>query len=492
MKLKAILALLPVLAACGNRVDVFPANGTTEVNPDTHLTITLPFEPSTPQGGMIRIVDVKYGKVVDSLDLSIPDGPTEPRSYGPECDYPKVPYVYYRSGFPTNRNTIPGTPSGTAEPTPRDMQLTIIGGFTDGFHFHPVIIHGNTATITLHNNILEYGHRYAVLIDDEVFGCRIPKWQFATKKDIPVDFSHLTVNCDGSGDFSTVQGALDAIPDFYPYPSLIEIAAGDYEEIVYARNKSNVTIQGAGKDLTRVHYANNEVFNPHPLTVKNNEKKGTFPYRRAAFQLDNCHDIVMRDLTVATDLKGQAEGLLLNAERAALYNVRIVGDGDALQANGTIYLEQCEIDGGGDTILGRGAVYLYRCTLRNGGGPFSWVRNFKPSHGDVLVECTLESTGSHPADFGRSRLNHGSTYPEAEFVVIDCKTRNFLPSGWSELDEPTATMLEFNTTDLDTGEPVDVSQRHPISRQLDAVKDAKLIANYRDPAFVLNGWRPER
>ena len=37
-------------------------------------------------------------------------------------------------------------------------------------------------------------------------------------------------------------------------------------------NKWNVKIKGAGMADTKVHYANNEVFNPHPLTVKNQMK----------------------------------------------------------------------------------------------------------------------------------------------------------------------------------------------------------------------------
>jgi hypothetical protein len=75
-------------------------------------------------------------------------------------------------------------------------------------------------------------------------------------------------------------------------------------------------------------------------------------------------------------------------------------------------------------------------------------------------------------------------------VVIDCKTRNFNPLGWSELEEPTVVMLEFNTRDMDTGEPVDVSGRHPHSRQLTLPRDKELLASYRDPAFVLGGWNP--
>ena len=149
------------------------------------------------------------------------------------------------------------------------------------------------------------------------------------------------------------------------------------------------------------------------------------------------------------------------------------------------------MDGGGDTIFGRGSLFAYRCAFRNRGGPFTWVRNFKPAHGDIFVECTFESVSDYPADYGRSKFNHGSVYPDAEMVLIDCQVRNIIPLGWSELEEPTVVMLEYNTRDLDTGEPVDVSGRHPHSRQLTLPRDAQLVASYRDPAFVLGGWTPQ-
>lgn len=501
MKTKILLALLPLMAAaaCSKpAAEFFPARGAAGVNPDTHLVLTFKSEPTVGNSGFIRVFDAETGEAVDSLDLSIPAGLTESRTYSDDCDYTKVPYDYSREFVATNRNTVPGTPSGTAEPTPRDMQLTIIGGFTDGFRFHPVIVHGNTATIYLHNNVLEYGRKYSVSIDEGVLQCGdfsgIEKggWTFTTKRDGPHDPRHLSVSADGKADFSTVQGALDAVPDFCSEPTLIEIAAGDYEEIVYARNKTNVTLRGAGMDNTKVHYANNEVFNPHPLTVKTNEWRGTFPSRRAAFALDNCSDITIEDMTIATDLKGQAEGLLLNGERMALYNVRIIGSGDALQANGTIYMQDSELIGDGDTILGRGSLFAWRSSFFNHGGPFSWVRNVAPDHGDVFVECHFEGLPDKPADYGRTKTNHGTGYPDAEFVVINCTTRHFNPQGWSSIGLKSAKMLEFATRDADSGKLVDVSKRHEYSRQLDAVKDSALIASYSDPAFVLKGWVPER
>ena len=49
---------------------------------------------------------------------------------------------------------------------------------------------------------------------------------------------------------------------------------------------------------------------------------------------------------------------------------------------------------------------------------------------------------------------------------------------------------EYHSTNLADGRPVDMSKRHPVSRQLTVEKDAGTIAKYRNPAYVLGGWNP--
>ena len=485
-----LLALLP--AAAKPAPEYFPAKDAKNVNPDTHLVIEFPEAPTLGTKVFIRVYDAATNALVDELDLSIPAGPTAPRRYGPECDYTKVPYDYTRERMLTNRDVPAGTPSGGAQPDEIKYQLNIIGGFTDGFHFHPVLIRGNKAVIYLHNNMLEYGHEYYVTIDRSVLkasgwtGVKKGQWKFSTKRSGPADLSQLNVRADGTGDFNTLQGALDYTPDFSDKTIFITVAEGDYEEIVYCRNKSNLIVQGAGMDKSRVHYENDEVFNPHPLNIKTNEKRGTYPSRRAAVFFDNCHDIVLQDITFETAPKGQAEGLLLCGERIAMYRVHIIGGGDALQSNGTVYMEDSILDGGLDSILGRGSLFAYHSQIRNSGGAASWVRNFSPDHGDVFVECHFEGTGQRPLSFGRSR-----GYPDAELVLINCTTRNVNPVGWEAFDK-TAHAWEFNTRDADTGELVDFSKRNENSRRLDAVADAEIIRNYSDPGYVLGGWQPLR
>ena len=144
-------------------VTCFPANHAVHVNPDTHLVLTFSGPPTLGKSGQVRIYDGADHHLVDTLDLSIPAGPdpshrvTAPSATAIAAD-PSVP-------------TSPTTTTPAVRTTPADLhnyQVTTIGGLAD-FHFYPVIIHGNVATIYPHNNVLRYNHEYIVQIDAAVF-----------------------------------------------------------------------------------------------------------------------------------------------------------------------------------------------------------------------------------------------------------------------------------------------------------------------------------
>ena len=477
----------------------FPANAASGVSPDTHLVLTFPSAPTIGKSGQIRIYDAADNRLVDTLDLSIPPGPTTGVT-GPPAPYTPTPYVY-TDAHPTNADTAPGTPSGAALPTSRDYQLTIIGGFSDGFHFYPVIVHGNVATIYPHHNLLRYGRTYYVQVDPGVLTLADGSftgisgrtgWTFTTKKQAPpASSSRVEVAADGTGDFTTVQGAIDFVPDRNPRRVTIFIRNGSYEEIVYFRNKSNITILGEDRNKVVVFYANNEVFNPHPSNISTNEWPGTFPSRRAAFMGDNSTDIHLVNLTIKTTARGQAEGLLLMGDRNILSRVTVMGSGDALQVNGPVYITDSLIVGDGDTILGRGPAFFYRTELQSN-GVFMWIRNTAANHGNVFVECTFKKRGTGVTELARAPVNNGRAYPYAEAVLINAKLEGISPVGWGAMGGDTANMhyWEYNSTNLSDGKPVDVSQRKPESRQLTKERDAETIANYSNPAYIL-GWTPE-
>ena len=119
-----------------------------------------------------------------------------------------------------------------------------------------------------------------------------------------------------------------------------------------------------------------------------------------------------------------------------------------------------------------------------------WPRNHENVHGNVFKDCTFIGT-AQPTTLARSPKNGASSYPYAEAVLLNCTLSGILPEGWGAVDEGGNVHLwEYNSHTPD-GSPVDISKRSPLSRQLDKVKDAKLISDYSNPAFVLGGWKPQ-
>lgn len=480
-------------------VTCFPANNAVRVNPDTHLVLSFSSPPTLGKSGQIRVYDAADHHLVDTLDLSIPAGPDPShRVAGPPPQ-----------GIPldTSIPTSPTTTTPAVRVTPADLhsyQLTTIGGLPD-FHFYPVIVHGNVATIYLHNNVLKYGHKYIVRIDAGVLtvvdggfkGFTTDRaWRFATKSSPPAaNATRVVVATDGSGDFNTVQGAVDFVPDNSPQRMTIFIKNGNYEEIVFARHKSNITFRGEDRDKVQVGYGNNSAFNP-PMPG---------PNRRCAFSVYESTGIELTNFTVNNYYFGQAEGLLIYGSKNIVKNMTIKGSGDALNLRGSVYIADSTIIGDGDTILGVGPAFFRHCELRSV-GPFMWIRNPEENHGNVFVNCTFTAiTRPFPPGpatvairnlsspvLARLPNNHGSSYPYAEAVLINCHLNGIPPAGWGPVDGDTSHLhlWEFHSTDAD-GHPLDVSQRHPASKQLAEPQDAQTIANYSDPAYVLGGWIPQ-
>jgi pectin methylesterase-like acyl-CoA thioesterase len=455
-----------------NAVVLFPKSQAANVSPDARLTLTFSQPPSIGRTGEIRVYDQAGGLLVDRLDLSIPAGPT-------------------------------GRPARGAAPA--TFQSAVIGGFTEGFHFYPVIVHDRTAAISLHPGVLKYGHGYYVEIDPGVIGIdgtgnfagfRGPRgWTFRTRSaPPPANTTRIVVAADGSGDFTTVQGAVDFIPNT-PHPRVtIFIRSGRYEEIVYFRNKHDITFLGEDRDKVTIGYANNENFNGPPQGVGTNELPGTFPYRRAAFMADASTGIHLVNLTLRnfTPQGGsQAEALLLNGGRNIVSHVNAFSFQDTVQFNDSVYVADSLIEGETDFLWGRGPAFFEHTTLREiSNSPYMWVRSTSASHGFVFVDSRFETPGS--TGNGPFLARNTAQYPNSEIVLIDSLLGRINPAAWSLPENPGPVHYwETGSIDQETARPADTSHRHAASRQLDRERDAAVIAQYRDPSFVLGGWTPE-
>lgn len=469
---------------------LFPADTATNVSPDVQLVLTFASPPTIGTSGLIRVYDTRDNTVVDTLDLSIPPSP---RPSGRAARMTEAERVAL--GASTQMSAF---------------QVNTIGGVE--FHFFPIIVRGNKATIYLHNNKLKYGRTYRVEIDPgalvtaagKAFGVTATQWSFSTKAAPPAsDVERVVVAADGSGDFNTVQGAIDFAPANPAKRLTVFIKKGNYEELVFLQGKSNLTIRGEEREGVQIGYPNNSTFNP---------PRGG-PSRRPAFSLYNATDIQLSTFTINNYFIGQAEALLVRGEKIVIDRMTLNGSGDALTTYGTMYVVDSKLTGHGDTILGYAALFCLRCEIHSI-GPFTWTRTPQGSHGNVFVDSKFiaideplpwtinpDGTGGQKSSKVLARLprngpgSSASNFPYAEMVLINSKVSGVPPEGWGPIEDPPGfdssgvRFLEHNTMDMQ-GRPVDVSQRHPVSKQLTRPKDAKTIHDYSTPEFVLGGWKP--
>lgn len=481
-------------------VKYYPQNNEQNINPDTQLKLIFPTPPTLGMSGIIYIYEASSNTLIDSIDMSIPPGPKNSRTPAP---YDKM--VYKNDPWDPANGYTRANPPPVLPPLESQYQRKYIGGTkeSDVYHFYPVLIDENTAIITLHQQ-LEYDKTYYVRVDKGIFSymgkdslmiTHDHEWKFSTKKSSPaLEVNQFVVAADGSGDFNTIQGALEFIPDNHSSKMRLLIKNGTYYEIIYVRNKKNVIILGENRDSVIIAYPNNGFLNARPTTGSREEMISKFRNRRSIFALDNCNDILLINLTIFSigDAPAQNEGLLIKGDRNIVFNVTIVGSGDALQANGNIYIENSSIKGFGDNVLGHGAVFFKNCDFISTYGPHLWVRNSKENHGNVLLNCTLRTVGNIETVIARAPGSQNYSFPYAEAVLINCKLHGIRPEGWGQVgpDKSNLRYWEYNSRSLTDESPIDVSQRVSYSKQLTLKNDSLTIANYSNPSYILDGWIP--
>jgi pectinesterase len=468
------LLLAPIIFCFGfvhrqQEVRLNPAAGQQNVNVDAQLSVIFPSSPTIGSKGKIQVYRASDNQLVDTLDLSIPFSPSPSGNGSTKANY--------------------------TDTTP--YQTNIIGGMD--FYYNPIIVRGNKATIYLHNNKLDYNTSYKVAIDPGVLytggrpfqgfsATSNPAWEFSTKSQGPAEgTTTVTVSADGTGDFNTVQGALDWAPAQSPTRITILVRDGTYEELVFFQYKTNLSVRGQSRNGTVVTYPNNSAFNPP-------NRQG--PSRRPAFSFRGVADVQLRGFTVRNSLRGQAEALLSDGVRVVLSDMALHGSGDALTTYGSLYVADSSVSGDGDTVLGYAAAYWVRSSVAATGGALTWTRTSRGSHGNVLVGCTLVGGGGAGSVFARLPDNKGGVldnWPDAEMVLIDTRTEGIAAAGWAvapwPFDASRVRFWEHNTTDLE-GRRADRSQRLNISRELRLPQDEIILKRYRDPAYVLGGWSP--
>ena len=284
----------------------------------------------------------------------------------------------------------------------------------------------------------------------------------------------LVVAKDGSGNYTTVQAAINAAPAGRTSVYTIFIKNGTYfEKINIPSNKPFLQLIGESVANTMLTYND-------PATILGTQNSASFSINATDFSAVN--------ISFANTYGdgSQAVAVLVNADRVAFSNCRFLGFQDTLYLKGSgaprHYFKNCYLDGHVDYIFGSSIAVFDSCVLypksKSGTAAAHITAANTPagqSYGLVFRDCIVHNnTGTTNYYLGRPWQNAAATPANNKTVFLNTVFGGslILPAGWDTWDVApytTNTSLitygEYKSRNFD-GTLKDISQRVPWSLQL--------------------------
>ena len=286
---------------------------------------------------------------------------------------------------------------------------------------------------------------------------------------------------DGSGDFFTVQEAINAVPDFRKdVRTTILIRKGTYKEkLIIPESKINISLIGEdGAILTYDGFAN---------------KKNVFGENMGTSGSSSCYiyapDFYAENITFenSSGPVGQAVACFVSADRVYFKNCRFLGFQDTLYTyskQSRQYYEDCYIEGTVDFIFGWSTAVFNRCHIhsKRDGYVTAPSTDKGKKYGYVFYDCKLtaepEATKVYLSRPWR---------PYAQAVFIRCELgKHILPVGWNNWGKKENEKTVFYAEYESRGEGAHPKARAAFSQQL------KNLKGYEINAVLVgeDGWNP--
>ena len=277
---------------------------------------------------------------------------------------------------------------------------------------------------------------------------------------IPPEDETLYVAADGTGDFYSIQRALDAAPKT---GALVLVAPGVYREVLTI-DKPNIRLRSANSDASKTVVVNDR---------SAGQNGGTLHSATVNVTADN---FFAENITFENDFNAthpqlpagsQALALLVTGDRAVFHNVRFLGNQDTLYAGSRNcspdgqnciparqYFSDCYIAGNVDFIFGDSKAVFDHCEIHStahAGGFITAQSKHYPEEdsGYVLNNCKLVADAgiTGPVYLGRPWR------PYATVIFLDTEMGSHIdPAGWREWHPgethsiETVYYAEFNST----------------------------------------------
>ncbi|WP_049967410.1 pectinesterase family protein [Haloferax prahovense] len=249
--------------------------------------------------------------------------------------------------------------------------------------------------------------------------------------DDPDEYDYVVAK-DGTGDYETIQAAIDGAKSFPPERIRILVRDGVYDEKVevHAWNP-DITLVGESAEGTVITYddhfekidrGRNSTFFTYTLKVRGN-------------------DFRARDLTVENSAGpvGQAVSLHVDADRAVFENCRFLGHQDTIYAAGEgacQYFSDCYVEGTTDFIFGGATAVFEDCRVHSKADSYVTAASTPADEpfGFVFLDCELTADPDVSEVYlGRPWRNHART----AFIRARMDS-HVIPAGWHNWSRPEA------------------------------------------------------
>ena len=289
----------------------------------------------------------------------------------------------------------------------------------------------------------------------------------------------IVVSRDGTGNFRTLQEAIESARAFMDYTVTIYVKNGVYKEKVIVPSwVENIDIIGEDRDKTIITYDDHANIN----------KMGTF--RTYTVKVEGS-DITFKNLTIENNAAqlGQAVALHTEGDRLKFINCRILGNQDTIYTGAKftrLYFKDCYIDGTTDFIFGPSTALFEDCIIHSKRNSYVTAASTpkEAKYGYVFKHCKLT------AEPGVDKVYLGRPWrPYAYTLFIECELgKHIVLAGWhnwgKQSNEETARYMEYKNT----GEGANASERVAWSKQL-TKKEAETVTV--DAIFrTQSDWNP--
>ncbi len=242
----------------------------------------------------------------------------------------------------------------------------------------------------------------------------------------------FTVAQNGSGNFKTIQEAINAVRDLSQQTVKIFIKKGVYhEKLIIPSWKTNISLIGEGSDNTVISYNDyaGKVLPAKEYFLKTDTLR-TFTSYTLLIAGNDCS---VENLTIENNAGrvGQAVALHTEGDRTIIKNCRLLGNQDTYYAardGSRVYFKDCFIEGTTDFIFGEATVVLQSCTIKNLLNSYITAASTRPwrNYGFVFFDCKLT------ADSAAKKVFLGRPWrPSSKAVYIRTEMgAHIIKEGW--------------------------------------------------------------